>query len=246
MNSSFCLPIVRIRRLPPVTSALCWRETGDVPAAIVVLLVSATGALLGAAAVYRAAIAAAEMDRALLLAALVVLSPCAFALIAAIAEFTRVHSVFIDDATVRFDIHELGRSFEHAEPLDCYQGLLVLDRTRRLFIRNQDHPLTGRRGPVTEFVIVLRHRQSRALDVELFRAQPSLQTLLSMHRMQDAASGRASAANAGACADLVASYRHALTQLCGQLDKPALIADANERIDEWPVKALDDWLQPPT
>lgn len=246
MNSSFCLPIVRIRRLPPATGALCWRETGDVPAAIVVLLVSATGALLGAAAVYRAATAAAEIDRALLLAALVVLSPCAFALLAAIAELTRVHSVSIDDAAVRLDIHELGRSFGHAEPRDRYQGLLIVDRTRRLFIRNQDRPLTGRRGPVTEFVIVLRHRESRALDVELFRAQPSLETLLSMHRMQGAASGRASAANAGACVDLAASYRHALVQLCAQLDKPALIAGANNRIDEWPVEALDDWLQPPT
>ena len=245
INPYLTLPIVRSRRLPPATSPLQWRETGDFLAALVVFVVAALGAVLGAALAVRAVESAQAIDRAALLGALALLLPCLFALLAALAEFTRVHTVSIDSATVHLGVRQLGRGFEHAEPLHDYQGLFILDRTRRLFIRNQDHPLTGRRGPVTEFVIVLRHRHSGAFDVELFRAQPSLTTLLTMHRLQDAANGRASAANASACAELAASYRHALTQLCEQLNKPALIADADKVVHEWPVDTLDNWLQPP-
>ena len=246
MISSFGLPIVRTRRLPPAAGALHWRESGDIPATIVVSVVAVIGILLGVGAIKQAASAAAGMDSALLTAALVLLLPGVVALLAAIAELTRVHTVSIDDAAVHLGIRALGRRVEHSEPLHQYRGLLILDRTRRLFIRNQDRPITGRRGPVTEFVIVLRHRESRSRDVELFRAQPSLETLLTMYSMQDAASGRASAANAGACAELAASYRHAVARLCGQLDKPVLIADADHVLHEWPVQILDEWLQPPS
>jgi hypothetical protein len=245
INPLLTLPIVRTRRLPAASNPLQWRETGDLPAAIVVFVVAALGAVLGAAIAVRAVETVHGVDRALLVSAFALLLPCLFALLAALAEFTRVRTVSIENGTVFRSDRQLGRGFEHAQPLSDYQGLFIFDRTRRLFIRNQDHPLTGRRGPVTEFIIVLRHRTSGAFDVELFRAQPSLTTLLTMHRMQDAASGRASAANASACAELAASYRHALTQLCEQLNKPALLADADKVVHEWPVSTLDHWLQAP-
>ena len=116
----FASPIVRTRRMPPAADPLRWRETGDIPAAIAVIIIAAVGPLLGAVAVMQAA-NAQSLDRALLIAAL-----------------------------------------------------------------------------------------------------------------------------AGACAELAASYRQALTRLCEQLDKPVLISDASHVLREWPIKTLDEWLQPPS
>ena len=229
------LPIVRRCQLPPAGAALQWQEKGDIPAALVVLLVAIIGAVLGSAGLYEAALASA-VDLPLVIAALVILLPCGYAMIAAFGELRRAQTVSIDAESVR-----VGQMLE---PLTNYCGLLILDRTRRAFIRNQVTPLTGRRGPVTEFVIALRHRDDRDKDVEVFRAQPSLQTLLTMHAMQDAASGRASSANANACLELVSSYRAALRQLSEQLDKPVLVIGANESMNAWRLHQLDEWMQP--
>jgi hypothetical protein len=245
INPYLNLPIVRIRRLPAATDPLQWGETGDTPVAIVVFVIALLGAALGAAlAGYAIDSAQHADDRTLLYGALAVLLPCLLALLAAIAEFTRLHTVSIDTETVHWSARQLWRRFEYAAPLRDYQGLFILDRTRRLFIRNQDKSLAGRRGPLTEFVIVLRHKHSGAFDLELFRAQPSLTTLLTMHSA--AANGPASVESASACAELAASYRHALQQLCEQLDKPVLIAVADKAVQEWSVDALDDWLRPPS
>ena len=245
---SLLLPLVRTRRLPP-PGALRWRETGDIPSALVVLIVCAVGMVPAFGGAYRAASAAAGIESTLLITALALFVSCVFAVLAAVAEFTHLTTVFIDKDTVHVRTRGFGRLSQYSEALHRYRGLFLVERTRRLFIRNQDHPITGRRAPVSEFVIVLRHgddnERGRARDIELFRAQPSLQTLLAMHSMQDAASGRASAANAAACVELASSYRQALTRLCEQLEKPVLIADAQHELQEWPLMSLDDWLQPP-
>lgn len=151
----------------------------------------------------------------------------------------------IDNGFVTRGYSSLGDAIRFAEPLRNYRGLQIVDRFRRLFLRNQDRPLTGRRGPITEFSIVLRHKKNRALDADLFRAQPSLQSLLTMRSVQDAARGPASAVNARACAELVAGYRQALVRLCNQLKMPVLITDAGDELHEWPVETLDEWLRPP-
>jgi hypothetical protein len=221
-----------------------WRETGDVPAALAVFVVGALGAGLGGVSLMQAA-SNEGMDSALLVAAFALLAPCALAMLAAVCEFTREHVVAINGRCVSCVCSSLGRNRSFAEPLCNFRGLQIVDRSRRLYIRNQDHPLTGRRGPVTEFAIVLRHNENRTCDVELFRAQPSLESLLTMYSMQDAARGRTSAANAGACAELVAGYRQALVRLCGQLEMPVLITGAGDELHEWPVESLDEWLRPP-
>jgi hypothetical protein len=163
----------------------------------------------------------------------------------AIGEMLRHERVAIDAGTVRFERRGLDGVQRWEEPLANYHGLEPLDRARRYHLRNQDRPATGRRGPVSEFVVVLRHRDGAARSVELFRAQPSLATLHGMYVVRAAAgAGTRRAAQADACLQLATQYRDALASLARRLSKPALVVDADAERSAVEVDTLDAWLRP--
>jgi hypothetical protein len=77
-------------------------------------------------------------------------------------EMLRREHIAIDASTVRFERRGLDGVQRWEEPLANYPGLEALDRARRYHLRNQERPATGRCGPVSEFVVVLRHRDGAA------------------------------------------------------------------------------------
>ena len=107
-------------------------------------------------------------------------------------------------------------------------------------MRNQGLPATGRRGPVSEYVVVLRHKTDRSRDLELFRAQPALNVLRTMH-VASASRGRTDVQEVERVAGL---YRDALGELCARLKKPALIETDGGDIKAVNAKTLNIWLEP--
>ncbi len=238
------LPVVRVRPLPPSGEPLLWREGPDWPAAVAVLTVAGLGLVLAVATVMSALPAA--RDGVVPIAGAVALGAvCAAALVAAAGECLHRERILVRGKEVRVERRGFPRGGAFREPLTGYAGLQCQDRRRRFFVRNQDNPPSGRRGPVTEFVVVLRHATDRTRDLELFRAQPSLETLSAMHAMSGTAvAGSRRALAADACLQRAGSYRDALQTLARQLRKPALVPAPDGGLDAVDPRRLDSWLDP--
>jgi hypothetical protein len=236
------LPVVRVRRLPAPDAPLDFVEGPDWIGAVVVLIVGLGFTLLGAAGAWQA-MAAGGTGPVVAGGVLMLVGLAGMWL--AVGELLRQERVAIDDGTVRFERRGLDGAQRWEEPLASYPGLEPVDRARRYHLRNQDRPATGRRGPVSEFVVVLRHRDGAARSVELFRAQPSLATLHGMYTVRATAGiGTRRAAQADACLQLATQYRDALAALARRLSKPALVAGADAERSPVDVDSLDAWLRP--
>jgi hypothetical protein len=239
------LPVVRVRRLPEARGEPWWEEGPDWPAVVVVALVGLVGAgLAGAALILELTGDAARAP--VVAGALVLAVACVVATVLALGEGLYRERVVVRGRDLEVQRRGLGGGTRWRESLQAYAGLTVVDRQRRLFVRNQDRPPTGRRGPVTEFVVVLRHARDRARDVELFRAQPSLQTLRGMHALNTdpRRAGGARALAAQACEDRARSYRDALCGLSRRLGVPVLLTPPGGGTPQ-PVQArsLGPWLE---
>jgi hypothetical protein len=236
------LPVVRVRRLPTPGARLDVVEGADWIGAVVVLVVGLGFTLLGAAGAWRST---AEVGAGPALAGGVLMLVGLAGIWLAVGESLRRERVSIDGASVRFERKSLDGAHSWDEPLSSYLGLEPVDRARRYHLRNQDRPATGRRGPVSEFVVVLRHRDGEARSVELFRAQPSLATLHGMYQVRAAAmAGTRRAAQADACLELAGKYRDALATLAQRLSMPVLVAGADGRRTPIDIAQLDSWLRP--
>lgn len=229
------LPIVRPLALPEQGEALRWREGPDLPAVAVVMLAGAIGGWLGMGNLA----GGARGEEATV--ALVFVGLGWLMITAALAELVRSVAVVIDGGEVTVTRRQLTGRRRWSEPLGEFEGVAHEDRSRRWFVRNQGLPATGRRGPVSEFVLVLRHRSDRARDVDLFRAQPALSVLRTMHAVRAGKGG----ADVAECERVARGYRDALVHLCDRLDKPALVAsDGGGAARPVPAGSLDLWLEP--
>ena len=236
------LPVVRVRRLPAPDAPLDYVEGPDWIGAVVVLIVGLGFTLLGAAGAWQAMAAGGTGP---VVAGGVLMLVGLGGMWLAVGEMLRREHIAIDASSVRFERRGLDGAQRWEESLANYLGLEPVDRARRYHLRNQDRPATGRRGPVSEFVVVLRHRDGAARSVELFRAQPSLATLHGMYTVRAAAGiGTRRAAQADACLQLATQYRDALTGLAHRLSKPVLVADADGRHEPADAATLDAWLRP--
>lgn len=241
------LPVVRVRALPGDRAR--WEEGPDWPAVIAVATVGGVGAALSVATLIGEL--AAEAPQAPVIAGAVLLAvACVAASLLAVAEAMHRERIEVHGNALEVIERGLAGSAHWREPLDAYEGLMVVDRQRRLFVRNQDRPPTGRRGPVTEFVVVLRHRADPGRDLELFRAQPSLETLRAMHALNAARSERGGGGGIGAeaaaaCEDRARGYRDAVCELARALDVRVLVVTgdgASLRAVE--AERLGTWLEP--
>jgi len=235
-----------VRTLPPEHGEPRWEEGPDWPAVVVVAAVGMVGAALAVATLLREL--GAEAPQATVVAGAVLLAvACLAASLLAIAESLHRERIEVRDGALDVVQRGLAGSARWREPLSSYEGLVVIDRQRRLFVRNQDRPPTGRRGPVTEFVVVLRHGADRARDVELFRAQPSLETLRAMHAMNVSRAGSGEAgARAVACEDRARGYRDAVCRLARTLRvKVLIVAGEGQAARAVDPEALDPWMEEP-
>lgn len=236
------LPVVRVRRAPAPDAPLEFVEGPDWIGAVVVFVVGLGFTMLGAAGSWQA-MAAGGTGPVVAGGVLMLVGLAGMWL--AIGEMLRHERVAIDDGAVRFERRGLDGAQRWEEPLANYLGLEPVDRVRRYHLRNQDRPATGRRGPVSEFVVVLRHRDGAARSVELFRAQPTLATLRGMYvERASAAVGTRRAAQANTYLQLATQYRDALAALARRLSKPALVADSDAGRSPVDVETLDAWLRP--
>jgi hypothetical protein len=176
------------------------------------------------------------------LAALLLAGVGLAAVLAAIGEFLRLEQVRIEDGRVTVTRRGLAGTREWHASVKDYVGLEPLSRVRRLHVRNQGRPGGSLQGQVTEFVVVLRHRDDASRDLELFRVQPSLEILRAMHAVQSAGR-RGGAAAAQATEHAARRYRDALATLCERLQLPALVAAGREGREPASLDELDLWLQ---
>lgn len=221
--------------LPGGDGTLEWRGGPDLPAAVAVGLVAMAGAALSAS------VLAAGGGGGNLAAAGLGLALSVLALAAVAGELARDERIRVAGGAVEVSRRTLGGRSRWRESASAFEGLAPVDRRRRFFVRNAGRSATGRRGPVTEFVVVLRHARDRSRDLELFRAQPSLETLRAMHAMHAARSGSAAAAE---LEQVARGYRDALVRLAGALDLPVLATGAGGAPAPARVEELGIWLEP--
>jgi hypothetical protein len=237
------LPVVRASPLSSRDPVPSWHEGPDWVAAVAALAVSTLGLVL-AGSVFAQEYAAAQAHVSILIGALALALVCALVLVMGLGEIRYELRIRSQDGEIRVERRTLAGRCAWHEPAAAYRGLIVFDRARRLFVRNQGRPPTGRRGQVSEFVIVLRHDSDHGRDLELFRAQPSLQTLRTMHGLNAAAGGSARTLAARACEERAGDYRDALVGLARDLKVPVMMgAGPDSRPVD--VEQLDIWLEPP-
>jgi hypothetical protein len=227
------LPIVRPRDLPEGPDDLQWSEGPDLPSVAVVMLAGAVGGWMGMGNLA----GGASGDQATVGWVFVILG--SLLIVAAVMELVRFERVSISAGKVTATRRQVMGRTAWSAPLAEFRGVAYEERGRRLFVRNQGLPATGRRGPVTEFVLVLRHQVDGERNLDLFRAQPSLSVLRNMHAVRASKGGP----DVVECERVARGYRDALANLCSWLDKPALIDTGGGAETEVSPGDLNLWLE---